>query len=245
MTPDGSNVLKISSVLWTNVDLNYCHAHLKHKNNKYGCQRGKKKLGSVVVQYLMTHLYKNAFESSLSMPNPAATVFKEAMKLLSTARLGQVFLLVDGYSTLYWVANVLCEHKECYGATKYAMDRSQLYSGMTHHVEWVPMTNAYNKAYDPAEPDTSINCVYQYNQFDVFGVDEMAASEFDEHLSVGNMVSGDHGDFMDYTNGLIWLAYMHCCFMSVGDRSLHNTAFAELPDGALNESTGGAPGARN
>ncbi len=98
----------------------------------------------------------------------------------------------------------------------------------------------------------------------MFGVDEMAASEFDENLSVGEFmqlvgymegqyaacvkrskVSGDHGDFMDYTNGLIWLAYMHCCFMLVGDRSLHNTVFAELPDGVLNESTGRAPGARN
>ena len=58
-------------------------------------------------------------------------------------------------------------------------------------------------------------------------------------------LSGNCGDFMEYINGLIWLAYMRCCFMSVSDSLLHNTVFAELPDGVLNESTGGAPGARS
>ena len=32
--------------------------------------------------------------------------------------------------------------------------------------------------------------------------------------------------------------------MSLGDTSLHDTVFSELPEGVLNESTGGAPGAR-
>ena len=168
---------------------------------------------------------------------------------------------MDGEGTLYWAANVLCEHKECYVATKNSLDKSQLDSGMAHPVEWGTMTNAYNKQYGPAHPDMSIDCVNQYNQFDIFGVDEMVGSKFDENLSVGQFMqivgymegqyaacvkrsklSGNCGDFMEYINGLIWLAYMRCCFMSVGDSSLHNTVFAKLPDGVLNESTGGSSG---
>ncbi|KAL7489144.1 hypothetical protein ACHAW6_014742 [Cyclotella cf. meneghiniana] len=215
LTSDGSDVLKIGSVVWANVDLKYRHAYLKHKNIKYG---GKEKLWSVVV-----------LEGSRRTSNPAATgpVSSSVQRGNGTvfrSKTRPYFLLVDGEDTLYRVANVLCEHKECYVATKNAMDRSQLDSVMAHPVEWITMINAYNKAYDPAEPDMSIDFVHQYNQFDVFAVDEMDASKFDENLSVGEFmqlvgymegqyatyvkrykVSDDHGDFMDYTNGLIWM----------------------------------------
>ncbi|KAL7476404.1 hypothetical protein ACHAW6_002271, partial [Cyclotella cf. meneghiniana] len=193
LTPDGSDVLKIGSVVWANVDLKYRHAYLKHKHIKYGRQRGKEKLGSVVVEYLNARPYKNALEGSRPMSNPtamglASSSVQRGNGTVVCSKTRLVFLLVDRDSTLYWVENVLHEHKECYVATKNAMDRSQLDSGMAHPVEWVTMTNAYNKAYDLAEPDTSINSVHQYNQFDVFGLDEMAASEFDENLSVGEFM---------------------------------------------------------
>ncbi|KAL7475877.1 hypothetical protein ACHAW6_001775 [Cyclotella cf. meneghiniana] len=268
LTHDGSDVLTIGDVLWADVDLKCSNTFLKHKNIKYGRQRGSEKLGSVIVQYLKARRYKNALEGSSHTSNPAvmcpvSSSVQRGNGTVVRSKTRPVCLLVDKDSTLYWVANVLREHKSAMLPPRMQWTSLNL-SGVAHPVEWVTMTNAYNKAYDPAHPDTSIDCVYQYTQFDVFGVDEMAASEFDENLSVvefmeivGYMegqdaacvkiskVSGDHGEFMEYNNGLIWLAYMRCWFMSVGDSSLQDTVFAELPDGVLNESTSGARGARN
>ncbi|KAL7474747.1 hypothetical protein ACHAW6_000706 [Cyclotella cf. meneghiniana] len=257
MTHDGSDVLKIGSVLCADVDLKYRHAFLKHKNIKFGRQREKRNL--------TVSLFSTSRLAPTRMLLKAASAHQILLPWVLTLQVTRpVCLLVDGDITLYRVANVLHECKECYVAPKNAVDKSQLNSGVAHPVEWVTMTNAYNKVYDPAHPDTSIDCMYQYTQFDVFHVDEMAASQFNENLSVGEFmqivgymegqyaaclkrskVSGDHGEFMEYTNGLIWLAYMHCCFMLVGDSSLHNTVPAELTDGVLNESISGAPGARN
>ncbi|KAL7478055.1 hypothetical protein ACHAW6_003839 [Cyclotella cf. meneghiniana] len=118
------------------------------------------------------------------------------------------------------------------------------------------MTNTCTKVYDPMNPDLNIDCDENYQELDVFGNDPMAASEFDCRLSVKQFLqlysaamkwckkSGENKDFLNYINGLIWLGYLCCMFMSVGDSSLHDTAFSELPAGVLNESTDGAPGVR-
>jgi len=48
LTPDGNDVLKIGSVVWDNVGLNYRLDYLKAKNIKYGRNRSKDALRSVI-----------------------------------------------------------------------------------------------------------------------------------------------------------------------------------------------------
>ncbi|KAL7474885.1 hypothetical protein ACHAW6_000831 [Cyclotella cf. meneghiniana] len=50
------------------------------------------------------------------------------------------------------------------------------------------MTNTYNKVYDPANPDLNIDCVENHQELGVFGIDPMAASEFDWPLSVEQFI---------------------------------------------------------
>ena len=54
-------------------------------------------------------------------------------------------------------------HKECYVATKSALTRSELDSGIAHIVEWNTMLNTYNKDIDERNPDLEIDCVQSPN----------------------------------------------------------------------------------
>ncbi|KAL7483982.1 hypothetical protein ACHAW6_011641, partial [Cyclotella cf. meneghiniana] len=173
------------------------------------------------------------------------------------------FLTEGRDGTFYRVANVLRVHKECYVATKNALDRSELDSGIAHIVEWNTMLNAFNKECDHSNPDLEIDCVQTYHELELFGIDPMYASVFDGPLNVEQFMqvvgymegqyadcckrckrSGQMENFIENINGLLWLGYMRCTFMAVGDSLLHDTVFSELPVCVLNESTGGAPGAR-
>ena len=69
-------------------------------------------------------------------------------------------------------------------STKDPLDRSQLDSGIAHPIEWITMTNTYNKVYDLGNPDLNKDCVENYQELDVFGIDSMDASEFDCPLPV-------------------------------------------------------------
>ena len=157
---------------------------------------------------------------------------------------------------MFRLANVLKKHKECYVATKRPLDRAELdRGGLAHAVEWNTLTNMYNKAVDHSDPDDDIDLIQGYADLEVFGIDPMAASEHDHPLSteqfmqlVGYMEywyqkmcenctkSGENEHFMDYINGVLWIGYLQCTFDSVGDKSMHNTAFAELPDNVMHES---------
>eukprot|EP00804_Cyclotella_cryptica_P010197 CCRYP_013821-RA/>CCRYP_013821-RA protein AED:0.40 eAED:0.18 QI:0/-1/0/1/-1/1/1/0/357 len=125
------------------------------------------------------------------------------------------------------------------------------------------MLNAFNKESSRSNPDLEIDCVQTYHELEIFGIDPMYASVFDGPLNVEQFMqvvgymegqyadcckrckrSGEMENFIEYINGLLWLGYMRCTFMAVGDSSLHNTVFSALPASVLNESTGGAPGAR-
>eukprot|EP00804_Cyclotella_cryptica_P016383 CCRYP_009930-RA/>CCRYP_009930-RA protein AED:0.03 eAED:0.03 QI:0/-1/0/1/-1/1/1/0/327 len=212
--------------------------------------------------------YKNDVSTTWRISDAAATT-----RVSSTVQRGNGTVarksakpnfLTEGHDgTFYRVANVLRVHKECYIATKNALDRSELDSGIAHIVEWNTMLNASNKECDHSNPDLKIDCVQTYHELELFGIDHMYASVFDGPLNVEQFMqvvgylegqyancckrckrSGQMENFIEYINGLIWLGYMRCTFMAVGDSSLHDTVFSELPACVLNESTGGAPGAR-
>ncbi|KAL3771907.1 hypothetical protein ACHAWO_010434 [Cyclotella atomus] len=153
---------------------------------------------------------------------------------------------------MFRAANVLKKHKECYVATKRPLDRAELdRGGLAHAADGIPSQTLQG-----------------YADLEVFGIDSMAASEHDHPLTTEQfmhlvlldlvgfmeyhyqktckncMKSGENEHFMDYINGVLWIGYLRCTFDSVGDRSMHNTAFAELPDDVMNESASGSPGAR-
>eukprot|EP00970_Alexandrium_tamarense_P001669 scaffold204_cov166-Alexandrium_tamarense.AAC.4 len=268
VTADGTDVHKIGTVLWSDVELKFRQEYMKHKNIKFGRNRSKDLLGPVIVQYLKAQPYRNAISNSRRTSSSSVT-----SRISSNTQRGNGtlvrkgakpnFLVVDGDGTIFRAANVLLHHKECYVATKNALDRSELDSGRGHRIEWVTMTNTYNKTYDPDNVDTNIDCVQTYNGLEMFGIDPMTASEFDHPLTVEQFMqlvgfmefhynkackeckkSGEHVDFLDKTNGVIWLGYLRFTFMSVGDKSLHEIVFSELPGDVLTESTDGAPGPR-
>jgi hypothetical protein len=64
LTPDGNDVLKIGSVVWDDVGLNYRLEYLKAKNIKYGRNRSKDALGPLIVNFLKAQPYKNALSNS-------------------------------------------------------------------------------------------------------------------------------------------------------------------------------------
>ena len=262
VTADGTDVHKIGTVLWSNVELKFRQEYMKHKNIKFGRSRSKDLLGSVIVQYLKAQPYKNAISNSRRTSSISSNTQRGNGTLVRKGAKPN-FLVVDGDGTMFRAANVLLHHKECYVATKNALGRSELDSGLGHRVEWVTMTNTYNKTYDPDNVDTTIDCVQTYNDLEVFGIDPMTASQFDHPLTVEQFMqlvgfmefhynkackeckkSGEHVDFLDKINGVIWLGYLRCTFMSVGDKSLHEIVFSELPADVLTESTDGAPGPR-
>ncbi|KAL3785351.1 hypothetical protein HJC23_011034 [Cyclotella cryptica] len=212
--------------------------YLKDKNIKYGRCRSKDQLGGVIVEYMKALPYKNAVSTTRCISDAAATT-----RVSSTVQRGN--------------------GTECYVATKNALDRSELDSEIAHIVEWNTMLNAFNKECDHSNPDLEIDCVQTYHELELFGIDPMYASVFDGPLNVEQFMqvvgymegqyadcckrckrSGQMENFIEYINGLLWLGYMCCTFMAVGDSSLHDTVFSELPACVLNESTGGAPGAR-
>jgi len=265
---DGKDILKIGSVLWKDVELQYRFQYLKDKNIKYGHSRSKDQLGGVIVEYMKALPYKNAVSTTRRISDAAATT-----RVSSTVQRGNGtvarksakpnFLTEGRDGTFYQVANVLHVQKECYVATKNALDRSELDSGIAHIVEWNTMLNAFNKECDHSNPDLEIDCVQTYHELELFGIDPMYASVFDGPLNVKQFMqvvgymegqyadcckwckrSGQMENFIEYINGLLWLGYMRCTFMAVGDSSLHDTVFSELLACVMNESTGGAPGAR-
>ncbi|KAL3790855.1 LOW QUALITY PROTEIN: hypothetical protein HJC23_004485 [Cyclotella cryptica] len=226
------------------------------KNIKYGRSRSKDQLGGVIVEYMKALPYKNAVSTTRRISDAAATT-----RVSSTIQRGNGtvarksakpnFLTEGRDGTFYRDANVLRVQKECYVATKNA--------GIAHIVEWNTMLNAFNKY----NPDLEIDCVQTYQELELFGIDPMYASVFDGPLNVEQFMqvvgymevqyadcckrckrSGQMENFIEYINGLLWLGYMRCTFMAVGDSSLHDTVFSELPVRVLNESTGGAPGPR-
>jgi hypothetical protein len=262
LTADGDDVLKIGSVAWENVELKYRQAYLKHKQIKYGRERGKDQLGAAIVSYLKAQPYKTAISNSRR--SSAATTFQRGNGTVVRTTTKPTFLIEnDGDGSLFRAANVILLHKECYVATKHAMDRSQLDSGVAHPVEWNTMCNTYNSTYDPDEPNLNLDCIKSYIELDEFDIDPMVASEHVGPLTVSQFMqlvgymegrygkackdmkkSGYNKPFMDVINGCAWLGYMRCTFMSVGNSSLHDTAFSELPSDVLNESTNGPPGGR-
>ncbi|KAL3768488.1 hypothetical protein ACHAWO_008617 [Cyclotella atomus] len=64
LTPDGNDVLKIGSVVWDDVGLNYRLDYLKAKNIKYGRNRSKDALGPLIVNFLKAQPYKNVLRLS-------------------------------------------------------------------------------------------------------------------------------------------------------------------------------------
>ncbi|KAL7509441.1 hypothetical protein ACHAXN_006902, partial [Cyclotella atomus] len=268
LTPDGNDVLKIGSVVWDDVGLNYRLDYLKVKNIKYGRNRSKDALGPLIVNFLKAQPYKNAVSnsrrSSASSTGPISSSIQKGNGLVVRKGTKPDFLPIDEDGTMFRLANVLKKHKECYVATKRPLDRAELdRGGLAHAVEWNTLTNTYNKAVDHSDPDDDIDLIQGYADLEVFGIDPMAASEHVHPLTteqimqlVGYMEhhyqkthekctkSGEHELFLDYINGVLWLGYLFCTFKSVGDKSMHNTAFAELPDNVMNESANGRPGAR-
>eukprot|EP00804_Cyclotella_cryptica_P023604 CCRYP_011944-RA/>CCRYP_011944-RA protein AED:0.14 eAED:0.28 QI:0/0/0/1/0.33/0.25/4/0/425 len=206
------------------------------KNIKYGRSRSKDQLGGVIVEYMKALPYKNAVSTTRRISDAAATT-----RVSSTIQRGNGtvarksakpnFLTEGRDGTFYRDANVLRVQKECYC--------------------------------DHSNPDLEIDCVQTYQELELFGIDPMYASVFDGPLNVEQFMqvvgymevqyadcckrckrSGQMENFIEYINGLLWLGYMRCTFMAVGDSSLHDTVFSELPVRVLNESTGGAPGPR-
>eukprot|EP00804_Cyclotella_cryptica_P010198 CCRYP_013820-RA/>CCRYP_013820-RA protein AED:0.29 eAED:0.29 QI:0/-1/0/1/-1/1/1/0/234 len=72
-TADGKDVLKIGSVLWKDVDLQYRFQYLKDKNIKYGRSRSKDQLGGVIVEYMKALPYKNAVSTTRRIADASAT----------------------------------------------------------------------------------------------------------------------------------------------------------------------------
>ena len=64
VTADGTDVHKIGTVLWSNVDLKFRQEYMKHKNIKFGRSTSKDLLGPVIVQYLKAQPYRNAISNS-------------------------------------------------------------------------------------------------------------------------------------------------------------------------------------
>ena len=148
VTADGTDVHKIGNVLWSNVELRFRQEYMKHKNIKFGRSRSKDLLGQVIVQYLKAQPYKNAISNSRRTSSISSNTQRGNGTLVRKGA-KPTFLAVDGDGTMFRAANVLLHHKECYVATKNALDRYELDSGLGHRVEWVTMTNTYNKTYDP------------------------------------------------------------------------------------------------
>ena len=268
LTDDEKDVLQIGSVLWKNVELQYRYQYLKDKNIRYGRSRSKDQLGGVIAEYLKSRSYMTAVSTTRRDPDATATT-----RVSTTVQRGNGtvarksarpnFLTQGRDGTFFRVANVMRHHKECYVATKSALTRSELDSGIAHIVEWNTMLNTYNKEIDDSNPDLEIDCVGCSGEMEVFGIDPMYATVIDAPLTleqfmqvVGYMEaqyndcckrskrSGEMDNFLEKINGLVWLGYMRTCFMTVGDTSLHDTVFSELPASVLSESTGGAPGRR-
>ncbi|KAL7490216.1 hypothetical protein ACHAW6_016209 [Cyclotella cf. meneghiniana] len=268
LTDDEKDVLKIGSVVWKDVELQYRVQYLKDKNIRFGRSRSKEQLGGVIVEYLKALPYKSAVSTTRRIPDAAATT-----RVSTTVQRGNGtvarksakpnFLTEGRDGTFFRIANVMRHHKECYVATKSALNRSELDSGIAHIVEWNTMLSTYNKDIDHSNPDLEIDCVQCSPEMEVFGIDPMYATVIDGPLNleqfmqvVGYMEgqyndcckrckrSGEMDNFLEKINGLVWLGYMRTCFLTVGDTSLHDTVFSELPTSVLSESTGGAPGAR-
>lgn len=61
------------------------------------------------------------------------------------------FLTKDG--TIYRMINVISVQKVCYLATKNALTRDELDSGLHHVVEWTTLTASYNNKSESSDPN--------------------------------------------------------------------------------------------
>ena len=70
-TADGKGILKIGSVLWKDVELQYRFQYLKDKNIKYSCSRSKDQLGGVIVESMKALPYKNVVSTTRRISDAA------------------------------------------------------------------------------------------------------------------------------------------------------------------------------
>jgi hypothetical protein len=142
LNDDGTDVDSIGNVKWDIMSLEARLFYLEQRRIKYGRARKKDELTGVLIAHIKAAPYKAAISNSRRSSEATSGATTKGNGTVKRNLKEPDFLTKDG--TIYRMINVISVQKVCYIATKNALTRDELDSGLHHVVEWTTLTASYN-----------------------------------------------------------------------------------------------------